>query len=78
MEYLVGCPIAKLPVPYFSTLNNAPDSCFCNVGNVYLAINNNFLEGGTCSTNVPSASPDTAVQEIQGCEFCKISGALSR
>ncbi|KAE9375867.1 hypothetical protein N431DRAFT_556195 [Stipitochalara longipes BDJ] len=77
VEYLVGCPIAKLPVPYFPAPNNAPDSCSCNVGNVYLAISSNIQQGGTCSTNVSNASPDTAVQEIQGCECCEVSGALS-
>ncbi|PMD45492.1 hypothetical protein L207DRAFT_481871 [Hyaloscypha variabilis F] len=77
VEYLVGCPIAKLPVPYFPTPDNAPDSCSCNVGDVYLAISSNIQQGGTCSTNVSNSSPDAAVQEIQGCECCEVSGALS-
>ncbi|KAG0646225.1 hypothetical protein D0Z07_8172 [Hyphodiscus hymeniophilus] len=80
VEYLVGCPIAVLPIPYFPTPANAPDSCSCNLGDVYLAITGNIQQGSTCSTNASSTAIDNAsesVQQIQGCECCEISGSLS-
>jgi hypothetical protein len=82
VEYLVGCPTAKLAVPYFPTPDNVPDACSCNLGNVYLAINGSIQQGSTCSVNASSTTitdnPFQSTQEIQGCECCEISAALSR
>ena len=78
VEYLVGCPAAKLPVPYFPTPDNSPDACSCNLGEVYLAINGSIQQGATCSSNVSSGDPFQSTQEIQGCECCEISAGFSR
>ncbi|KIM95259.1 hypothetical protein OIDMADRAFT_72181, partial [Oidiodendron maius Zn] len=77
VEYLVGCPAAKLPVPYFPTPDNSPDACSCNLGEVYLAINGSIQQGATCSSNASSGDPFQATQEIQGCECCEISAGFS-
>ncbi|KAH8900101.1 hypothetical protein GQ53DRAFT_208742 [Thozetella sp. PMI_491] len=74
VEYLRLCPIAKLPAPYFPAPDKAPDSCSCNLGNVFLAFNNSVIQGNTCITSQPLGSYD----KIQGCECCELSGAISR
>lgn len=81
VEYLVGCPIAKLPIPYFPTPNNAADACSCNLGEVYLAITGYIQQGAACSTNASTTAITDAsdsVQQIQGCECCEVSGSISR
>lgn len=77
-EYLVGCPTAKLPIPYFPTPDNAPDSCSCNLGKVNLAINTSIQEATTCSNNANGPDASANVQKIQGCDCCELSSALSR
>lgn len=78
VAYLVNCPIAKTPLPYFPAPDNAPDACSCNVGKVYLAINGSVEQGGKCSSGATGGDAFGNVQKIQGCECCEISGALSR
>jgi len=81
VEYLEGCPSAKLPVPYFPTPSNAADACSCNLGDVFLAITGYIQQGASCSTNASTTTvTDTvdSVQQIQGCECCEISASLSR
>lgn len=77
LDYFLSCPIAKLPVPYFPAPNKAPDACSCNLGKVFLAIQDAIQETTTCSNNANSGDAASNVQQIQGCECCEISGALS-
>jgi hypothetical protein len=78
IDYFLNCPIAKLPVPYFPAPNKAPDACSCNVGKVFLAIQDAIQETATCSNNADSEDASSNLQRIQGCDCCEISGALSR
>lgn len=78
ISYLDNCPIGKLPVPYFPAPDDAPDACSCNLGKVHLAVNNAILQTATCSNNADSGDASANVQQIQGCNCCEISGALSR
>ncbi|KDR83369.1 hypothetical protein GALMADRAFT_637600 [Galerina marginata CBS 339.88] len=71
-QYLVQCPNAKLPVPYFPTPSNPPDSCSCNLGEVLLEIDNGIQQSTTCTSNAAGN-----VQKIQGCKCCEASAALS-
>ncbi|KDR83368.1 hypothetical protein GALMADRAFT_637605 [Galerina marginata CBS 339.88] len=77
VEYLLQCPIARLPVPYFPAPDNAPDSCSCNLGKVYLGINNSTQQGNTCLAGVSGGDPNANVQRVQGCQCCELSGAIS-
>jgi hypothetical protein len=77
VDYFIGCPIAKLPVPYFPAPNKAPDACSCNLGRVFLSIQDAIQESTTCSNNADSGDAASNVQQIQGCICCEISGALS-
>ncbi|KAK1255635.1 hypothetical protein MKX07_007894 [Trichoderma sp. CBMAI-0711] len=77
IDYFLNCPIAKLPVPYFPAPNKAPDACSCNVGKVFLAIQDAIQETATCSNNADSGDASSNLQRIQGCDCCEISGALS-
>ncbi|KAF8913233.1 hypothetical protein CPB84DRAFT_1841622 [Gymnopilus junonius] len=76
-EYLVQCPIAKPPIPYFPIPDNAPDSCSCNLGKVNLAITSSAEQGATCSNNANGPDAASNVQEIEGCDCCELSSALS-
>ncbi|EEU34450.1 uncharacterized protein NECHADRAFT_82281 [Fusarium vanettenii 77-13-4] len=78
VSYLQNCPIAKLPVPYFPAPKQAPSSCSCNLGKVYLAIHDAIQQTETCSDNSDSADAGSNLQRMQGCSCCEISGALSR
>lgn len=78
IDYFLNCPIAKLPVPYFPAPSKAPDACSCNVGKVFLAIQDAIQETATCSNNADSGDASSNLQQIQGCDCCEISGALSR
>ncbi|KAI8716054.1 hypothetical protein NCS52_00898000 [Fusarium sp. LHS14.1] len=78
VSYLQNCPIAKLPVPYFPALKQAPSSCSCNLGKVYLAIHDAIQQTETCSDTSDSADAGSNLQRMQGCSCCEISGALSR
>ncbi|PTB71722.1 hypothetical protein M440DRAFT_1395438 [Trichoderma longibrachiatum ATCC 18648] len=77
IDYFLNCPIAKLPVPYFPAPNKAPDECSCNIGKVFLAIQEAIQETATCSNNANSGDASSNLQQIQGCDCCEISGALS-
>ncbi|KAJ4205912.1 hypothetical protein NW759_014389 [Fusarium solani] len=77
VSYLQNCPIAKLPVPYFPAPKQAPSSCSCNLGKVYLAIHDAIQQTETCSDNSDSADAGSNLQRMQGCSCCEISGALS-
>ncbi|OBT87404.1 hypothetical protein VE02_04167 [Pseudogymnoascus sp. 03VT05] len=67
IEYLINCPIAKTPVPYFPTPKGAPDACSCNVGEVYEAIIGSISQSTTCVNNQNGGDALTNVQRIQGC-----------
>ncbi|KAL6857341.1 hypothetical protein J3F83DRAFT_763685 [Trichoderma novae-zelandiae] len=77
IDYFVNCATAKLPVPYFPAPNKVPDACSCNVGKVFLAIQDAIQETATCSNNADSGDASSNLQQIQGCDCCEISGALS-
>lgn len=77
IEYFLNCPIAKLPVPYFPAPNKAADACSCNLGKVFLAIQDAIQETATCSNNANGPDASNNLQQIQGCDCCEISGALS-
>lgn len=76
-DYMLNCPIAKLPVPYFPIPNDAPNACSCNLGKVFLAYNAAIQETATCSNNANSGDASSNLQQIQGCDCCEISGAIS-
>ncbi|KAH7303248.1 hypothetical protein B0I35DRAFT_485371 [Stachybotrys elegans] len=81
-DYIIGhfqnCPTAKLPVPYFPAPHNAPDACSCNIGKVYLATQNAIQETAQYSNNANGIGDSgNALQVMQGCSCCEISGAIS-
>lgn len=78
VAYLMYCPTAKLPVPYFPIPDNAADSCSCNVGKIYQAITDSISQGATCMKNVGGTDAILRGQEIGACGCCEISGAMSR
>ncbi|UKZ74503.1 hypothetical protein TrVFT333_002173 [Trichoderma virens FT-333] len=77
VEYFLNCPIAKLPVPYFPTPNNVPNACSCNLGKVFFGYQDAIQETLTCSNNANSGDASSNLQQIQGCDCCEISGAIS-
>ncbi len=72
-EYLRLCLVAKLPVPYFPAPEGAPDSCSCNLGNIYEAFNSSVTQGGTCIN-----TDGDNLEKLEGCQCCELSGAISR
>ncbi|KAL7955580.1 hypothetical protein V8C34DRAFT_236688 [Trichoderma compactum] len=76
-DYMLNCPTAKQPVPYFPTPNDAPNACSCNLGKVFLAYQDAIQETATCSNNANSGDASSNLQQIQGCDCCEISGAIS-
>lgn len=78
ISYMNNCATAKLPVPYFPAPDDATDACSCNLGKVHMAVVDAIQETATCSNNANSGDASSNVQQIQGCNCCEISGALSR
>lgn len=78
VSYFMNCNIAKQPVPYFPAPKNAPGACSCNVGQVYLNIQDVIQQTATCSNAADSGDAGNNLQQIEGCNCCEISGALSR
>nr|RBQ94008.1 hypothetical protein FVER53263_09992 [Fusarium verticillioides] len=77
VSYFMNCATAKQPVPYFPAPKNAPGACSCNVGQVYLNIQDAIQQTATCSNNADSGDAGSNLQQIEGCNCCEISGALS-
>ncbi|KAF5682445.1 hypothetical protein FCIRC_4999 [Fusarium circinatum] len=77
VSYFMNCNIAKQPVPYFPAPKNAQGACSCNVGQVYLNIQDAIQQTGTCSNSANSGDAGSNLQKIEGCNCCEISGALS-
>ncbi|KAK9444580.1 hypothetical protein VB005_01643 [Metarhizium brunneum] len=77
VSYLMDCPIAKLPVPYFPIPDNAAGACSCNVGKVYKAITDSITQGASCMKNVHGADTIPRGDKIGACGCCEISGAMS-
>lgn len=78
VSYFMNCNTAKQPVPYFPAPKNAPGACSCNVGQVYLNIQDAIQQTATCSNGADSGDAGNNLQQIEGCNCCEISGALSR
>ncbi|RKL45776.1 hypothetical protein BFJ72_g3321 [Fusarium proliferatum] len=77
VSYFMNCNTAKQPVPYFPAPKNAPGACSCNVGQVYLNIQDAIQQTATCSNGADSGDAGNNLQQIEGCNCCEISGALS-
>ncbi|KAL5604986.1 hypothetical protein FOVSG1_005133 [Fusarium oxysporum f. sp. vasinfectum] len=77
VSYFMNCATAKQPVPYFPAPKNAPGACSCNVGQVYLNIQDAIQQTAMCSNNADSGDAGSNLQQIEGCNCCEISGALS-
>ncbi|KAF5977253.1 putative membrane protein [Fusarium bulbicola] len=77
VSYFMNCNIAKQPVPYFPAPKNAQGACSCNVGQVYLNIQDAIQQTGTCSNSANSGDAGSNLQKIEGCNCCEISRALS-
>ncbi|KAF5579272.1 uncharacterized protein FSUBG_13647 [Fusarium subglutinans] len=77
VSYFMNCDTAKKPVPYFPAPKNAQGACSCNVGQVYLNIQDAIQQTGTCSNSANSGDAGSNLQKIEGCNCCEISGALS-
>ncbi|KAK9326822.1 hypothetical protein V1520DRAFT_376679 [Lipomyces starkeyi] len=81
IEYLEYCPVAGLPVPFFPPPNNAAEACSCNLGKVYVAVNNSISEVTQCETrlitNPLSSNIGNGVQEDIACICCGESAAIS-
>ncbi|RDW80155.1 hypothetical protein BP6252_04793 [Coleophoma cylindrospora] len=73
-QYLHDCP-AIGSIPYFPAPDNAPDSCSCNLGNVFFAIDNSTLQLSKCSGNgtLGFATGDRP----EGCTCCALSASIS-
>lgn len=77
-EFLMLCPTAKRPVPYFPAPKGAPDACSCNLGDVLEAITDSITTGTSCTSNQNGGDAVEDVQRIQGCQCCEVSSAISR
>ena len=73
-SYMLNCPTAKFPVPYFPAEDGVPDACSCNLGKVYQAITDAIDQGATC---LKHANSDFNTVEFGACQCCEISGAMS-
>lgn len=73
ISYLLYCPTAKLPVPYFPIPDGAPDACSCNYGQIYQAITDSLAQGTTCIKN-----NQNSILKAAACKCCEISGMQSR
>ncbi|KAH8805028.1 hypothetical protein F5884DRAFT_884977 [Xylogone sp. PMI_703] len=74
VDYLSNCVTGRLPVPYFPIPDNTPDSCSCNVGQVYLNAMQSIIESITC---LGSAGSIGGLDALKGCQCCELSGALT-
>ncbi|KAF3765587.1 hypothetical protein M406DRAFT_257346 [Cryphonectria parasitica EP155] len=86
IQYISECAldIRTAGIPFFPFPSGAPDSCSCNLGTLYMAIDNSEAEGADCATAVSSAAlsdagtdPVTTADEEAACACCGESGALS-
>lgn len=86
IQYMSECTsnFQLLDIPFFPAPDAAPDSCSCNLGNLYLAVNASGIEGATCITNVGedalgnvNSDPITVSDKQAACTCCGESGAIS-
>ena len=77
VEYLIGCPAAKLPVPYFPAPDNAAGACSCNLGKVYNAITGAITQGASCMQSSHPIDSELGYLKDSACGCCELSGALS-
>lgn len=78
VAYLMNCPTAKQPVPYFPIPDNASGACSCNVGRIYNAITDSINQGATCFKGSTSSDVSLGALKLAACGCCEISGAMSR
>lgn len=80
------CPsnFGSTNIPFFPAPDAAPDSCSCNLGNLYLAVNASETEGATCISSVgetalgnSNSDPITVSDKQAACACCGESGAIS-
>lgn len=76
LTFLLNCPTAKLPIPYFPIPDDAIDACSCDMGKIYEAITDSISQGATCMKNVNDM--DGGFERLGACGCCEISGAMSR
>ena len=85
-EYLNNCPLSETPgIPYFPAPDDAPDSCSCNLGKLFEAVNGTIFEYSTCENNVSAATLSSLAngdatsnaEDAAVCACCAQSAALS-
>ncbi|KAK9366289.1 hypothetical protein V1509DRAFT_630333 [Lipomyces kononenkoae] len=77
IDYLRLCPNYGY-IPFFPPPDNAPAACSCNIGKVFLAVNETIGEVTNCD-NAASASsdPEQSLQLMAACVCCGESASLS-
>ncbi|KAF2094526.1 hypothetical protein NA57DRAFT_80328 [Rhizodiscina lignyota] len=74
------CAVSKTnKIPFWPAPADAPNSCSCNLENVYDTVVNSLSVSGTCSKKAGSSisDPSQAENNITGCACCAASGAIS-
>lgn len=86
IQYISECSsgLRTTDIPFFPPPDNAPGSCSCNLGQLYLAINGSENEGASCLSNVTNSAladldndPVKTANKEEACACCGESGAIS-
>lgn len=76
LAYMLNCPTAKLPVPYFPIPDGAEDACSCNFGQIYQDVQDSLTQGAACMKKVNEGGVNAL--KMAACKCCEISGMQSR
>ncbi|KFA51963.1 hypothetical protein S40293_09489 [Stachybotrys chartarum IBT 40293] len=82
LNYADSCLLGdSSQIPFWPAPSGAPDSCSCNLQNLYDVVIASTFEQTTCLNRVTSelaiSDPIQALQNVTGCQCCGASGAIS-
>lgn len=86
IQYISECSsgLRTVDIPFFPFPDNAPGSCSCNLGKLYLAVNGSENEGANCVSSIsngvladPDKDPVITANMQEACACCGESGAIS-
>ena len=79
VAYLMNCPTAKLPVPYFPIPDDVKTGCSCNIGKIYNVFTDAITQGASCE-KAQEGGTDALLgaEKMEACQCCELSGAMSR
>ncbi|KAK9323674.1 hypothetical protein V1517DRAFT_243301, partial [Lipomyces orientalis] len=77
IDYIRYCPHND-QIPFFPPPDDASGACSCNVGKIFLAVNNSIAETASCNNAAAAVSdPSQGLQLDAACACCGESASLS-